>query len=631
MTNLDKYRSLFEYNSDAIAIVDTNDHVLEINQTFEDMFGFDVSELNSPYCSFHLGFDEGLFNSWVHKCRKNQRIANYKTKRRNINGLVIDVSITVSPLYDDENKLFALALNYRDISDLLINNSKLHYQDFIFKNLKDAIITTDNDLLIHTWSYGAEELYQWKSFEVVGKHVDELLKTSFCDQSIYEAQEELLRNGVWNGDLKQEKKSGEIIFVNATVTWLKDEHNKIIGGISLNRDITRIKLSDQLLINSELEKTTILDNQDFNVVLQDKEHKILWVNQTAANTANKLKSELIGQKCHEALGFIDCKEHTCPVKLAVETGKPQVQEIYFDNGEYWRIKGVPIYNSDDILEHVIEISENITEKKVAEIKIKESEEKYRSLVENAPVGISITKKNNLIFANKKMLEIYGFDTFEQLAKTQRISFVHPEDLEMKVKKQLIHQQNPSTEFTVKFRIINNKNEIKHLLMTTTEIHINSEVYSQNVFVDKTELIELKMNYKALSEQSSLQNEKNKIIDEFKKLFVDINSQFNVSEDINKRFEELFKKYHQPDKDWQVTKSGFEHLHKNFYSKLLGRHPALTQNEVRHITYMKMNYSTKEIARIFSVEPSSIQKARVRLKKKLNLRIEDDLYLYIHDF
>jgi DNA-binding CsgD family transcriptional regulator len=44
----------------------------------------------------------------------------------------------------------------------------------------------------------------------------------------------------------------------------------------------------------------------------------------------------------------------------------------------------------------------------------------------------------------------------------------------------------------------------------------------------------------------------------------------------------------------------------------------------------MNYTTKEIARIFNIKPPSIQKARVRLKKKLGLLQEDDLFQFIHD-
>lgn len=55
---------------------------------------------------------------------------------------------------------------------------------------------------------------------------------------------------------------------------------------------------------------------------------------------------------------------------------------------------------------------------------------------------------------------------------------------------------------------------------------------------------------------------------------------------------------------------------------------LSQNDLRHCAYIRMGMSTKEIARLFNINPTSVQINRVRLKKKLKLGPAEDLIHYI---
>lgn len=76
--------------------------------------------------------------------------------------------------------------------------------------------------------------------------------------------------------------------------------------------------------------------------------------------------------------------------------------------------------------------------------------------------------------------------------------------------------------------------------------------------------------------------------------------------------------------WKNFKLLFEEIHPEFFNELLSNYPELTTNELRHLALIKMNLSTKEIAQIFIVKPTSIQVARHRLKRKLHLTEQDDL-------
>lgn len=79
--------------------------------------------------------------------------------------------------------------------------------------------------------------------------------------------------------------------------------------------------------------------------------------------------------------------------------------------------------------------------------------------------------------------------------------------------------------------------------------------------------------------------------------------------------------------WAIFQSNFEKIENGFFKKLLSIAPNLSQQELKHCAFIRMNFETKDIAAMFQVKPSSIQIARVRMKKKFNLS-QDDLINFI---
>lgn len=73
-----------------------------------------------------------------------------------------------------------------------------------------------------------------------------------------------------------------------------------------------------------------------------------------------------------------------------------------------------------------------------------------------------------------------------------------------------------------------------------------------------------------------------------------------------------------DETWQEFEKRFEDVHTGFYKKINQRFPQLTSNEKKLCAFLKMEMTTKEIAQITQQSPNSIEVARTRLRKKLNL-------------
>jgi DNA-binding CsgD family transcriptional regulator len=82
------------------------------------------------------------------------------------------------------------------------------------------------------------------------------------------------------------------------------------------------------------------------------------------------------------------------------------------------------------------------------------------------------------------------------------------------------------------------------------------------------------------------------------------------------------------KDWEILKKHFDTVNDGFYDKLLKLHPNLSETELRHCMFIKLFLQTKEIARIMSIDPRSVQTSRYRIKKKMNLNEEQDLRNYL---
>lgn len=83
-----------------------------------------------------------------------------------------------------------------------------------------------------------------------------------------------------------------------------------------------------------------------------------------------------------------------------------------------------------------------------------------------------------------------------------------------------------------------------------------------------------------------------------------------------------------DGEWDNLQKHFNILYDGFYDKVITLHPTLTETELRHCMFIKLHLQTKEIARIMLVDPRSVQTARYRIKKKMNLDENTDLRVYL---
>lgn len=86
-----------------------------------------------------------------------------------------------------------------------------------------------------------------------------------------------------------------------------------------------------------------------------------------------------------------------------------------------------------------------------------------------------------------------------------------------------------------------------------------------------------------------------------------------------------------EKNWETFRQHFEQIHPLFFENLTKQFPTLTTNELRHCAYIRMNLTRKEVAQLMTVNVEAVKMARNRLKKKLNLAVEEDVSHFLMGF
>lgn len=108
------------------------------------------------------------------------------------------------------------------------------------------------------------------------------------------------------------------------------------------------------------------------------------------------------------------------------------------------------------------------------------------------------------------------------------------------------------------------------------------------------------------------------------------SQTNNRQELNESIS-LLQKEIDRDSYWEQFHYNFDRVYMNLLTRLKEKFPELTRTNLKLCAYLRLNLSSKEIASLLNITVSGIDKARNRLRKKLNLEPNEDLYDFLLRF
>ena len=213
-------------------------------------------------------------------------------------------------------------------------------------------------------------------------------------------------------------------------TVVRDENGKITGTLSSGEDITERKNAEQALKNSEEKYRTLMDSLPVGVAISTADGTAIERNKTSGEMYRySSKEEFLRVPPTEL--YVDLKDRKRFLAL-LEKGPVNNFEVRLkrkDGSIFWGELTALLKTSGSGGKQIITITQDIDKRKQAEKALKASEEKFRMLFENAPVGIGITTtEGRRVERNKTQVEMFGFKSREEMLSSSAIDrYVNPED------------------------------------------------------------------------------------------------------------------------------------------------------------------------------------------------------------
>jgi PAS domain S-box-containing protein len=190
----------------------------------------------------------------------------------------------------------------------------------------------------------------------------------------------------------------------------------------------------------------------------DRDYNFIRVNRSYASADGKDPDFFIGKNHFELYPHA---ENEAIFRRVVETGQPYIANAkpfeYLDHPEwgvtYWDWTLVPVFGAEKMVTGLVLTLLNVTERKRAEDALRESEEKYRILVERSNDGIVIIQDGIIKFANTHLAQLWGGNV-EGLLETPIIHHIHPDERDKvmgRYKRRLDRENTPPIYETILLR------------------------------------------------------------------------------------------------------------------------------------------------------------------------------------
>jgi len=169
-------------------------------------------------------------------------------------------------------------------------------------------------------------------------------------------------------------------------------------------DISEQKKMEDALRESEEKFNSIFNSSPYPAHLVNKNFEVVLANQTLLKLKGYQLKDVLGKKCHKVFQEKNEICEKCAVKQVFESGKPASNEakLTLHNGEtrYFNTMAYPVLGKDNTIKYVVESTIDITEKKQIDEKLKQSEDRYRSLfhfIKDCVAVYEVTDQGNIIF------------------------------------------------------------------------------------------------------------------------------------------------------------------------------------------------------------------------------------------
>ncbi|MGB3560052.1 MAG: PAS domain S-box protein [Geitlerinemataceae cyanobacterium] len=295
-----------------------------------------------------------------------------------------------------------------------------------------AIIMLDRQGRVKIWNPAAEQMFGWTEAEVIDrpnpidlddrKSNDPPLQTRILQGTTYSQLE-----------LRQQKKDGTPIDIIVSAAPLPDSDEQIGGIVAVIADITEQKQQAEQL---RLLQSVVVNTNDAVMITEaqatdESGPRIIYVNEAFTRITGYQPQEVLGKTPRILQGPKTSRQELDKIRVALSCWEPcTVETINYrqDGTEFWNeFSIVPIADRTGSYTHWIGVQRDTTGRKQVEQALRHSEERFRSLIENALDIIMILDPDGTIgYVSPSVEKVLGYAVADLLGKNV-VEFIHPED------------------------------------------------------------------------------------------------------------------------------------------------------------------------------------------------------------
>jgi PAS domain S-box-containing protein len=341
--------------------------------------------------------------------RLSMHIDHQGNKRYFLNNLVGVV---------ENGKLLRVWTTQNEITQLRMAEQANRYQANVLENVFDAVISTDQNLLIKSWNQAAEKLYGIPAADIMGHTIGEFVDFNYQNDTYEKVLQELYSTGAWSGEISFIRPSDKKkIDFWASVSVLKNKKGQVTDIIAINKDITERKQAERAIREGEERFRQFADAAPVIIWVADELDNTIYVNKCFEQFTGVTLPEVAGDGWEKIIYQADLPVAIEKYKRYFRYREPVVLEYRLKNkdNEYrWVLDhGVPRFLEDGTFVGYIGSIVDIHDRKLAEEKIRFQVQVMQDVSE----GIISTDLNfNIISFNKAAETIYGIPAPEIVGK-----------------------------------------------------------------------------------------------------------------------------------------------------------------------------------------------------------------------
>jgi PAS domain S-box-containing protein len=229
-------------SDDAIISKDLNGIVTSWNQGAERLFGYTAEEMLGQSIARIIPLERRAEEDLVlSSIRAGKTVDHFETVRQRKDGSFVNISLTVSPIVQQDGRIIGASKIARDITD----RKRAEHHEFrlaaIVESSDDAIVGKDLQGTVQSWNAGAERMFGYSAAEMIGQPVMVIVPADRADEELSVLTRIRAGEKVGHFETVRCHKNGRRIDVSVSVSPILAKDGTIVGASKIARDITAEK------------------------------------------------------------------------------------------------------------------------------------------------------------------------------------------------------------------------------------------------------------------------------------------------------------------------------------------------------------------------------------------------------